>query len=72
MRLLVVTTLQTVSCSRLRYWVRACVRVFLLVRCEVFVYPSTVAQEQLKVNYFVNYISVQFSVKCNLKPCCVL
>jgi hypothetical protein len=47
MRLLIVNTEQTVSCSRLQYWLV----VFILVRCEIFAYPSTVTHEPLKLNY---------------------
>jgi hypothetical protein len=39
--------------------------VSVLVRCEIFAYPSTVTHEPLKVSFFLN---ARCSVKCNLKP----
>jgi hypothetical protein len=32
------------------------VGVFVLMRCEIFVYPSTVTHEQLNVSYFAELV----------------
>jgi len=40
---------------------------FVLVRCEILVYPYTVACKSFKINTMEIRVSDQFSVECNLQ-----